>query len=119
MTKSLSATPSQSAMFLLSTAFGLSSGIVEVEVGDLLLTALVVLALAMILGGLSSTKPWRWALLLAIFIPGARIFAATVLHRVTSRAEIYESFLVLLPAVVGVYGGFLIRQVIRTLFQER
>ena len=119
MTKSLSSAPSQSAMFLLSTAFGLSSGIVEVEVGDLLLTALVVLAFAMILGGLSATKPWRWALLLAIFIPASRIFAATVLHRVTQRAEIYESFLVLLPAVVGVYGGFSIRQVTRTLFQEK
>jgi len=106
-------------MFLLSAAFGLGSGMIEVKVGDLLLTALVVLTFAMILGGLSWSRLWRWALVLAIFIPTARIFAATVLHRVTQRAEIYESFLAVLPAVVGVYGGFLIRQVTSTLFKEK
>ena len=41
---------------------GICAGVLDVEIGDLLLTALFVLASTMVLGGLRPAKPWRWTL---------------------------------------------------------
>ena len=45
------------------------AGWLDIKVGDLLLTAMVVLAANMLLGFLSPRRPWRWVLLVGVFVP--------------------------------------------------
>ena len=97
---------------------GLLAGFVEVKVGDLLLTAFVVVAFTMLLGVLRNERPWRWALVVPVCIPLARVFAAYVLHEYTERAQIYESFLAFLPAIAGAYGGSVLRRVAIMLMKQ-
>src|SRR4030081_459312 len=55
--------------YLLAVMAGALAGWVNIKVGDLLLTAMVVLATCMLLGILSPRKPWRWVLLVGVFVP--------------------------------------------------
>ena len=105
--------------FLLAILLGAVAGFVEVAAGDLLLTALSVLAFTMLLGALRPEGPWRWALLVATCIPLSRLIAAKVIHEFTERAQIYESFLAFLPAVVGAYGGSVLRNVVKAIMDPQ
>jgi hypothetical protein len=96
----------------LGAVLGAFAGFVEVKVGDLLLTAFLVLAFSMFLAFARPERPWRWALLVSVCIPLARLVAAFVLREHTERAQVYESLLAFLPGVVGAYGGHFLRQVI-------
>src|ERR1700686_3417897 len=55
--------------YLPAVMLGALAGWVNIKVGDLLLTAMVVLAACMLLGILSPRKPWRWVLLVGVFVP--------------------------------------------------
>jgi ABC-type multidrug transport system permease subunit len=95
------------------------AGWVEVQVRDLLFTALLVLAPAILLGTLRPAKPWRWTILLGIFVPIADLLAYFLLRQRPDRAQIYESFLVFLPALVGAYGGAFMRGVLNNVLQGK
>ena len=101
--------------FAVALVFGAINGLGEVAVGDLLLTGFLALAFTMVLGFVLPRSPWRWTLAVCTCVPLARVFAAFVLHRYTPRAQIYEAFLVFLPGVVGAYGGFFLRRVIKNI----
>jgi len=64
--------------YLLAVMLGALAGWVNIKVGDLLLTAMVVLAACMLLGILSPRKPWRWVLLVGVFVPVLPPFYTTV-----------------------------------------
>jgi hypothetical protein len=100
----------------LGVVLGAFAGFIEVQVGDLLLTAFLVLAFTMFLAFARPERPWRWTLLISSCIPVARLVAALLLHEYTQRAQIYESFLAFLPGVVGAYGGHFMRHVIDRIF---
>ena len=104
--------------FVLAILFGALAGFAEVKVGDLLLTAFLVLAPTMFLGTVRPARPWRWALLVSTCVPLARILAAFVLHQYTERPQIYESFLVFLPGVVGAYGGHFMRLFVENVMRK-
>jgi hypothetical protein len=106
---------SDTSLYLLAAGFGLLSGGVEVKVGDLLFTALLTLAPCILLGALRPRKPWRWTLLVSLFVPLADLLAYLYLKQKPSRAQIYESFLVFLPGIVGAYGGSFMRGVIENI----
>src|SRR3981081_106381 len=55
--------------YLLAGLSGALAGWLDIKVGDLLLTAMVVLAACMLFGILSPRKPWRWVLLVGVFVP--------------------------------------------------
>src|SRR5260370_23544436 len=55
--------------YLLAAMSGVLAAWVDIKVGDLLLTAMVVLAANMLLGILRPRKPWRWVLLVGVFVP--------------------------------------------------
>ena len=95
--------------------FGIAAGWTEVKVGDLLFTALLVLAPCMLLGTIRPLKPWRWAVLVGIFVPIANGVAYLTMRQKPFRAQIYESFLVFLPGIVGAYGGAFMRGVINNI----
>ena len=105
--------------FLLAALCGIGVGWADVAVDDLLFTALLVVLACMLLGMLRPRWPWRWVLMVGVFIPLTELSAYLVLTVKPTRAQIYGSFLAFLPGVAGAYGGSLIRTVIDNLKQGK
>jgi ABC-type multidrug transport system permease subunit len=101
--------------YLFAAIAGGLAGWVDIKVGDLLLTALVVLATCMLLGVFRPARPWRWVAIVAIMLPLADLLGYLVLTQKPSRAQIYESLLAFLPATAGAYGGALMRGAMRNI----
>jgi len=96
----------------LAVVLGICAGVVDVKIGDLLFTALLVLASTMLLGALHPERPWRWTLIVAVFVPLVQVSAYLFLAAKPSRPQIYESFLGFLTSTAGAYGGSLGRRAI-------
>jgi hypothetical protein len=107
---------SDRGIYFLGGVLGLLAGVLDVKVGDLLLTALLVLAATMLLGALRPQRPWRWTLLVAAFVPLVQLAAYLALTDKPYRAQIYESFLGFLTGVAGAYGGATARRGLRELW---
>lgn len=105
--------------YALGAIFGASAGWIDIKVGDLLLTAMLVLASCMLLGFLSPRKPWRWVLLIGIFIPVVEWLAFFFLSQKPDRAQVYESFLAFIPGIAGAIGGAVGRGVVHNLFGKK
>lgn len=108
-----------SAYYLLAAALGIFAGWVDVKVGDLLFTALLVLAPCILLGNLRPQRPWRWTVIVGIFVPVADLLAYLIMTQKPDRAQIYESFLAFLPGLVGAYGGAFMRGVINNVLGSK
>ena len=104
--------------YALGALFGLIAGLLDVKFGDLLLTALFVLAATMLLGALRPPRPWRWTLLVAVFVPLVQGIAYLLLTEKPYRAQIYESFLGFLTGIAGAYGGSIARRGLGELFRK-
>ncbi|HEX8814958.1 MAG TPA: hypothetical protein VF753_05605 [Terriglobales bacterium] len=96
---------SDTVPYAMGAVLGICAGVLDVKVGDLLLTALFVLASTMLLGALSPRRPWRWVLVVAVFVPVVQLLAYFLMTVKPYRAQIYESFLGFLTGVAGAYGG--------------
>jgi len=105
--------------YLLAVLSGALAGWLNIKVGDLLLTAMTVLAANMLLGFLSPRRPWRWVLVVGAFVPIVEWLAYFFLSQKPERAQIYESFLAFFPGIAGAYGGAVGRNVVDTLFGKR
>jgi hypothetical protein len=101
--------------YLLAGLCGVGAGWADVVVNDLLFTALLVLSACILLGMLRPHWPWRWVVVVGIFIPLSELAAYTILAVKPSRAQVYGSFLAFLPGIAGAYGGSLLRGVIHNL----
>jgi len=101
---------------LLAAMSGVLAGWLDIKVGDLLLTAMVVLAACMLLGILSPRRPWRWVLLVGVFVPVVEWLAYFFFSQKPDRAQIYESFLAFVPGIAGAFGGAIGRGVVDNLF---
>jgi ABC-type multidrug transport system permease subunit len=98
--------------YALAAACGIGTGWADVVINDLLFTALLVLSACIVLGILRRSHPWRWVLLVGIFVPLTELTAYVLLTVKPSRAQVYGSFLVFLPGIAGAYGGAIMRRVI-------
>ncbi len=105
------------AIYTLGAVLGVCAGILDVKIGDLLLTAMFVLASTMLLGALRPEKPWRWTLTVAVFVPMVQLLAYVFLTEKPYRAQIYESFLGFLTGIAGAYGGSVARRGWNELFK--
>lgn len=114
----LSANKSDRGVYFLGAVLGVCAGLLDVRVGDLLLTALFVLAATMLLGALRPRYPWRWTLTVAVFVPLVQLVAYAVLTEKPYPAQIYESFLGFLTGIAGAYGGATARRGAATLFEK-
>jgi hypothetical protein len=103
----------------LAALLGIFAGWVDVKVGDLLFTALLVLAPCILLGALRPSRPWRWTIVVGMFVPLADLFAYLIMTQKPDRAQIYESFLAFLPGIVGAYGGAFMRAVINNVLGNK
>jgi hypothetical protein len=109
---------SDRGIYILGAVLGVGAGVLDVKVGDLLLTALFVLMATMLLGALRPQRPWRWTLTVAVFVPLAQLVAFALLTEKPYRAQIYESFLGFLTGIAGAYGGATARRGMATLFDK-
>ncbi len=101
--------------YLLAALSGVGGGWADVAIDDLLLTALLVLGACMLLGLLRPRWPWRWVIVVGMFIPATELAAYLILTVKPARAQIYGSFLAFLPGIAGAYGGAAMRSVIENL----
>jgi len=101
--------------YLLAALCGVAAGVADVAVNDLLFTALLVLASCMLLGLVRRRWPWRWVLVVGIFVPLTELAAYVIQTVKPSRAQIYGSFLAFFPGIAGAYGGSFMRGVIDNL----
>ena len=104
---------------MLAVMSGALAGWLDIKVGDLLLTAMVVLAANILLGILSPRRPWRWVLLVGVFVPVVEWLAYFFLSQKPDRAQIYESFLAFVPGIAGAFGGAMGRSVVDNLFARK
>ena len=105
--------------YLVSVVLGLCAGVLDVEAGDLLLTALFALASTMLLGAWRPEKPWRWIVIVGACVPLARLFAYLFLAQKPYRAQVYESFLGFLTGTAGAYGGSAGRRAVEAIFEGK
>ena len=102
--------------YLLAALSGVLAGWLDIKEGDLLLTAMVVLAANILLGILRPHRPWRWVLLVGVFVPLVEWLAYFFLSQKPERAQIYESFLAFVPGIAGAFGGSIGRSAVDNLF---
>src|SRR5260370_13135517 len=102
--------------YLLAALSGVLAAWVDIKVGDLLLTAMVVVAANMLLGILRPRKPWRWVLLVGVFVPVVEWLAYFFLSQEPERAPTHESFLALVRGITGAVAGAGARSAVGHLF---
>ena len=98
--------------YVFAVAAGAFAGWVDIKVGDLLFTALLVLVPCMLLGVMRPERPWRWVVIIGICVPVAELLGYLLVVEKPTRAQIYESLLAFLPGIAGAYGGALMRRAI-------
>jgi hypothetical protein len=106
---------SDASFYFLAALAGIGTGWADVMIDDLLFTALLVLMACMLLGLLRPRWPWRWVVVVGVFVPLAELAAYLILTVKPTRAQVYGSFLAALPGIAGAYGGSLMRGVIDNL----
>jgi ABC-type multidrug transport system permease subunit len=112
--------PTRDGLFYFLAAFcGIGTGYADVLVDDLLFTALLVLASCMLLGLLRPRWPWRWVVVVGVFIPLTELAAYLIQTVKPTRAQIFGSFLAFLPGIAGAYGGSVMRRVFDNLRQGK
>ena len=94
-------------------------GWIDIRVGDLLFTALLVLAPCMMLGLMRPHRAWRWAVVVGICVPVVELLGYLVLTQKPYRAQIYESFLAFLPGIAGSYGGAMLKQAVGNILGDK
>jgi hypothetical protein len=104
---------------MLATILGISAGILDVKVGDLLLTALFVLAATLLLGMLRPQRPWRWIVVIGACVPAMQLMAYIFLFQKPYSAQIYESCLGFLTGIAGAYGGAVARRQMDELLRKK
>jgi hypothetical protein len=105
--------------YVLAAVAGMGTGWADVTINDLLFTALLVLMACMLLGLLRPRWPWRWVVVVGMFIPLSELAAYLILTVKPTRAQMYGSFLASLPGIAGAYGGSLMRGVLDNLRQGK
>ncbi|MGH9530154.1 MAG: hypothetical protein ACRD2S_09590 [Terriglobales bacterium] len=103
----------------LGCALGICAGMIDLVLGDLLITALFVLISTMVLGALRPEKPWRWTVVVGIFVPLIRLGAYLLLGRKPYLAQIYESALGFVTGIAGAYSGAVARRAVHELFGKQ
>jgi lysylphosphatidylglycerol synthetase-like protein (DUF2156 family) len=104
-------------IYLLAVLFGLSAGLLEITVGDLLATALCVLISTLVLGFLRPRRAWKWTVIVGAFVPLMRLAAYLVMNQKPYRAQIWESGLGLVTGIAGSYAGAMARLGVDELFR--
>lgn len=96
-------------IYLVAVLLGISAGILNVTVGDVLATTLFVLVSTLVLGFMRPRRAWRWILIVGVFVPLLQLITYLALGWKPYRAQIWESGLGFLTGTAGCYCGALAR----------
>ncbi len=107
---------SDAGIYVLGFILGICAGILDVRIGDLLITAIFVMLSNMSLGMLRPRKPWRWVLVVGVCVPLVQLLAYVFLTEKPYVSHIYESFLGFLTGIAGAYAGAFGRMAVNELF---
>jgi hypothetical protein len=94
-------------VYALAILLGISAGILNVTVGDVLVTTLFVLIATLALGFMRPRRAWRWILIVGTFVPLLQLVTYFFLGWKPYRAQIWESGLGFLTGTAGCYCGAL------------
>src|SRR4051812_21414290 len=81
-------------VYTAAVLLGISAGYLDAQIGDLLLTALLVLLSTMMLGNLRPESLWLGLVTVGRCVPGMMLLAYFLFAENRYRAQIFESFLV-------------------------
>lgn len=101
--------------YVLAVLFGLSAGFVEVQLNDLLATALVIMICTMVLGAARPQHALKWIVIVGLCVPAVRAVTYFLLKQQADRAQIWESALSFVVAAVGTYTGVFARRAVTEL----
>jgi ABC-type multidrug transport system permease subunit len=104
-------------VYVLAVLCGVSAGILEITLNDLLVTALFILICTMVLGAARPRRAWQWIVIVGIFVPLARLVSYLALNQRPYRAQVWESALGFVTAAVGSYCGVFARKAVTELFR--
>jgi hypothetical protein len=104
---------------LLALFLGILIAVVDIKTDDVQLPALFLLAFGFFLGFSEPKKPWRWAIILAVWIPFVG-FAKLILEGAGYRLiwECAPSLMAFLPALIGAYAGALLNLAVSRVQEE-
>jgi hypothetical protein len=111
--------PRDAPLYALAALAGIATGWADVAINDLLLTALLVLAVCMMLGFMRPRRAWRWVVAVGVFIPLTEFVEYAIQEGRPTHGHIYGSILASLPGIAGAYGGSLMRGVVINLRQGK
>jgi hypothetical protein len=94
----------------LALLLGIAAGLVEIALGDVLVTTLFVLSSTMALGFIRPKRAWRWLLVVGACVPLVELSAWLFLSWRPYRAQVWESGLGFVTGIAGCYGGAFARQ---------
>jgi hypothetical protein len=78
--------------------------------GDLLVYVLLFM-FGGLLGYIAPESPWRWGLVLGIWVPiGEIVYAMSLPSGAPPAAQLLQPLLALVPAFLGAYAGMLLRR---------
>ncbi|HZQ17489.1 MAG TPA: hypothetical protein VFA90_02120 [Terriglobales bacterium] len=97
-------------IYFVAVILGICAGLIEVRIGDLLLTSLFVLTSTLVLGFLRPRHAWRWPLVVAPFLPLVELAVHLLLGQRLYRAQVWESGFGFVTGTVGCYAGVLARK---------
>ena len=100
---------SEAVIYAFAVLLGICAGILDVTAHDVLVTALFVLVSTSVLGFIRPRRPWRWILVVAVFVPLLQLLAYLFLTWKPNRAQIWESGLGFVTGTAGCYCGALAR----------
>ena len=105
---------------LLSMFFGIIAGMVNAQSQEVQLTVLLLLVFGLFMGFNQPFKAWRWGLLLGVFVP---LFAISSILESSAAdkmiTEIVFAAIAIVPAMIGVYVGVLLRSQARAGVNEK
>ena len=104
--------------YALAVLLGMSAGLLQITIGDMLVVAIFVMVSTMVLGYVRPRNAWRWTLLVGICVPLFQLAAYLLLTQRPYRAQVWGSLMGLLTGVAGAYGGVVARRGIDELFRS-
>lgn len=96
--------------YLFALFLGLVIGWIDLRSVEVQPTVLLLLVCGMFLGNAQPKHAWRWALLLAVWVPLGGLVALAAGLKTAAPAEpgVFASLIAFIPALIGAYGGVLV-----------
>jgi hypothetical protein len=97
-------------IYFFAALLAAAAGLLEVTIGDVLVTTIFVLASTLGLGYLRPRRAWRWIVIVGAGVPILQLTAYLLLTWKPTRAQIWESALGFVTGAAGCYSGAFARK---------